>query len=77
MKNPIVFRLVQADDWRDIEKIERRHYGDTGFSTYFIRMIPTFFRTTSWIATDMESPGQPSVGYAVGGLEDHSPNVGW
>ncbi|HOB35068.1 MAG: GNAT family N-acetyltransferase [Firmicutes bacterium] len=65
-------RTLQPDDYKHLLAIEAECF-DSGYSPYFIKMIPVLFGSTSFIAVKGKSP----QGYVAAALEQANPRRAW
>ncbi|MGI6366409.1 MAG: GNAT family N-acetyltransferase [Bacillota bacterium] len=65
-------RRLAPDDFRHLLVIETESF-TSGYSPYFIKMIPYLYANTAFIALE----GRSAQGYAVAALEQHAPQRAW
>jgi len=65
-------RKLEPDDFKHMLVIEAECFG-SGFSPYFIKMIPYLFNNTSFISMQ----GRSAQGYVVAALEQSNPRRAW
>jgi len=69
----IEIRAAREDDWPGLLEIEQSRYGQSGYSPYFLRMVPLVFGATCLVAND----GGLLVGYSLGAPESGRPERAW
>lgn len=65
-------RNLEPDDFRHLLVIETESF-ESGYSPYFIKMIPVLFGNTSYIAVKGKSP----LGYIAGAIEQANQRRAW
>ncbi len=65
-------RTLQPEDFHHLLTIETESF-DSGYSPYFIKMIPVLFGNVSYIALDESEP----LGYAAAAIEQGERDRGW
>ena len=65
-------RNLEHDDFKHLLVIETESF-DSGYSPYFIKMIPILYSNTSFIAVK----GRSALGYVMGAVEQGNPRRAW
>jgi len=65
-------RKLEHDDFKHLLVIETESF-DSGYSPYFIKMIPFLYSNTSFIAVK----GRSAQGYAMAAIEQSNPRRAW
>lgn len=65
-------RKIEIDDFKYLLIIESESF-DSGYSPYFIKMIPILYGNTSFIAVK----GRSAQGYVMAALEQGNPHRAW
>ena len=65
-------RNLEPDDFKHLLVIETESF-DSGYSPYFIKMIPILYGNTSFIAVK----GRSAQGYIMGAIEQDNPRRAW
>lgn len=65
-------RSIETDDFKHLLVIETESF-DSGYSPYFIKMIPYLYGNTSFIAVK----GRSAQGYVLAAIEQTNPRRAW
>lgn len=65
-------RKIEPDDFKHLLVIESESF-DSGYSPYFIKMIPILYGNTSFIAVK----GRSAQGYGMAAIEQGNPRRAW